>query len=105
MIVAERKELEGNAMRGFVRLVLGIAVPLLLCGCSRAGGGYERYATGMRVQFWSDADWADVLDQVVTEDGYVRYDLLARNLNGVRYSLDRYVGQIYDASPANRPEL
>ena len=78
---------------------------MLQAGCFRGGNRYERYREGVRVNFWSDADWADVLNQVVTDDGYVRYDLLMRNANGVRYSLERYVAQIHDAGPANRPEL
>jgi hypothetical protein len=92
-------------MRRFVWAQVMLGWTVLLGGCFRGGGAYERYRAGLRVQFWSDADWADVLDQVVTEDGYVRYDLLTGNANGVRYSLDRYVAQIYDAGPANRPEL
>jgi hypothetical protein len=54
---------------------------------------------------WDDADWETVLSRVVTDQGYVNYDLLIDNVDGVRDALHRHVGRINAASPANRPEL
>jgi hypothetical protein len=54
---------------------------------------------------WNDAEWRRVLEAVTTDDGMVRYDLLTSNQDGVRDALFRYVGQINQASPENRPDL
>jgi hypothetical protein len=91
------------------RHALGFGLSLcffVLCGCSRNGGAVpQRYQPSSLVEIWSDENWGAVLNRVVTEDGYVRYDLLTQNTDGVRDDLYRFVGQINQASPENRPEL
>ncbi len=76
----------------------------LLAGC---GGGA---ATGPQrpaviPQAFSDADWAKVLSAVVTPDGYVKWDLIQNDQDGVRESLLKYVGLVQAVSPDNHPEL
>jgi hypothetical protein len=65
----------------------------------------RRQAPRSRLTQWSNADWQQVLVQVVTDDGRVRYDALTANANGVRDALQRYVSAIGQASPENRPDL
>ena len=92
--------------RGKLSALGAAIISLLLSGCFR-GGREEapRYHSSIRVTYWNDHDWAEVLHQVVTEDGYVDYELLLSNADGVRDTLIRYVQRIGAASPANRPEL
>jgi hypothetical protein len=54
---------------------------------------------------FSDADWAKVLSTVVTPDGYVKWDLMQRDQDGVRESLLNYVGLIQAVSPVNHPAM
>ncbi len=81
-----------------------ILVCLFLVGC---GGGRvsEEFRPDNKLTEWSDADWATVLDEVATDDGFVEWDKIENNTNGVRDTLYRYVGQIGAASPDNRPDL
>jgi hypothetical protein len=78
----------------------------VLSGCIGGGGAVsQEYAPKASITRWDDTEWQKVLDQVVTNDGMVKFDLLTSNSNGVKDSLFRYVGQINQASPENRPEL
>ena len=54
---------------------------------------------------FSNSDWATVLSAVVTPDGYVKWDLIQSNADGVRAPLMAYIGLINAVSPANHPEL
>jgi hypothetical protein len=51
------------------------------------------------------ADWQRVLDKAVTSDGYVKYDVLRHNAGGARTALERFVEQVGQTSPENRPDL
>jgi hypothetical protein len=80
---------------------------MLLIGLGGCGGGAvsRQFEPREPLSAWSDARWAKVLSQVVTPDGYVRWEQIQNNTNGVRDELFRYVGQIGAASPDNRPDL
>jgi hypothetical protein len=79
---------------------------LSLSACSRGTREPPQgYQPGSPLTVWSDADWKSVLDRVVTDDGYVRYEPLSENEDGVRDALYRYVGQVARTSPENHPEL
>src|SRR6476620_6023514 len=80
-------------------MVLGI----LLMGCG--GGVAKQYRPAEWLTRWDNAGWAKVLDQIATEDGFVRYEPLKSNDAGVRETLYRYVGALAEASPDNRPDL
>jgi hypothetical protein len=54
---------------------------------------------------FSNADWATVLSAVVTPDGYVRWNEVQSNADGVRAPLMAYIGLINAVSPANHAEL
>ncbi len=56
-------------------------------------------------QTFSDADWAKVLSAVVTPDGYVKWNLIQSDQDGVRESLLNYVGLIQAVSPVNHPAM
>jgi hypothetical protein len=88
--------------------LLGVSATLglVLSGCIGGGGAVSQdFAPKAKLDRWSDADWQTVLNAVCTDDGMVRYDELTKNTNGVKDALFRYVGQINQASPANRPDL
>ena len=85
--------------------LLLLAFAVLLTGCFGGGRVAEKYRVDGKLQKWSDADWAKVLDQVATDKGFVRWDDIEANKNGVRDTLFQYVGQIGAASPENRPDL
>ena len=93
------------------RVVPFFAAAALLClaylGCAGCGGGRVpvEYRPQERLETWSDAEWAAVLDEVATEHGFVRWDRIENNTDGVRDRLYRYVGQLGAASPENRPDL
>ena len=63
------------------------------------------YRPDQKLETWNNDDWAKVLDQVVTDNGFVRWDDIQSNKNGVRDTLFQYVGRIGAASPENRPDL
>lgn len=82
---------------------------LLLAGLSGIGGcggsvGKEYQPTAPLTR-WDDSDWATVLKNITTPDGYVRYEVLKQNTGGTRDALFRYVGKLSVASPDNHPEL
>jgi hypothetical protein len=78
----------------------------VLSGCIGGGGAVsEEYAPKTTISRWDDSEWQKVLDTVATDDGMVRYDALQNNTNGAKDSLFRYVGQINQVSPENRPDL
>ena len=88
--------------------LLGVSATLglVLSGCIGGGGAVSQdFAPKAKLDRWSDADWQTVLNAVCTDDGMVRYDELTKNTNGVKDALFRYVGQINQVSPANRPDL
>jgi hypothetical protein len=72
-------------------------------GCSDTVPRASRPAA--RIEWWDDAEWRYVLERVTTDDGFVRYERLKRNDDGVRDALYRYVGALSAASPDNRPAL
>jgi hypothetical protein len=77
---------------------------LATAGC---GGGRvpKEFQPKQALATWSDAEWAGVLDDVATEDGFVRWQKLKDNEDGVRDRLFRYVGQLGAASPRSDPNL
>jgi len=88
--------------------LLGVTAALgfVLSGCVGGGGAVaHEYAPKARLTQWSTVDWAHVLSQVVTDDGFVRYDALTANADGAKDALFRYVGSVNQASPENRPDL
>ena len=76
---------------------------LLSGGCG--GGVAAQYQPQGTITRFDNADWEKVLSAAVTDDGFVRYEVLTENRDGVRDALYRYVGQIGAVSPDNRPEL
>ena len=84
--------------------LLLVALPLACGGC---GGGRvpEDFRPDAKLTEWSNDKWAAVLDEVATDDGFVEWDKIKDNTNGVRDTLYGYVGEIGAASPENRPEL
>jgi hypothetical protein len=50
-------------------------------------------------------EWAVVLGKVVTPDGYVRWDFLRKNQEGVRDHLFNFIDQLAKISPDNHPEF
>ncbi|HEY7119091.1 MAG TPA: DUF547 domain-containing protein [Tepidisphaeraceae bacterium] len=87
-------------------LGVGAALGFVLSGCVGGGGPVSKeYAPRSRLAKWDNADWQRVLDQTVSPDGLVKYDALTGNTNGAKDALFRYVGQINQASPENRPDL
>lgn len=97
-----------NNLAGFGLLLLAIAglAACGLVGCERNGREVPpSYAPKVPLARWDNSDWREVLEAVVTADGYVKYDVLAGNAGGVRDALYRYVAQVNGVSPENRPEL
>ena len=84
-----------------------LAAATLPVACGGCGGGRvpAEFRPEARLTAWSDDDWAFVLDEVATDRGFVEWDKIESNANGVRDALFRYVGQIGRASPENRPDL
>lgn len=85
------------------RLLSPILATAFLAGYASAVP--SQYQPTAPLTTWSDAEYADVLSQLVTPAGLVRYDGLRTNKSGVRDKLYRYVAQIGAASPENRPDL
>jgi hypothetical protein len=86
------------------------AVPLLAVAllCPLHAGCQENVSKEFRpkeVKTFDYKDWQTVLEKVCTSDGFVKYDGLRKNTDGVRDALFRFVGLIGEASPVNRPEL
>ncbi len=90
-----------------MRHALSTLFVLCLLVCTGCGGGRvsEQFRPDQKLTSWSNDKWATVLDEVATDDGFVEWDKIKNNTNGVRDTLYEYVGQINAASPDNRPEL
>jgi len=58
-----------------------------------------------RVTTDGEQSWALVLARVVTPDGYVRWDVLQKNEDGLTDTLRQYVGTLEVVSPDNRPDI
>ncbi len=88
-----------------IRACLPALLLILVTGCS--GGGPEIVPSRPAVipSAFSDADWAKVLSAVVTPDGYVKWDLIQNDQDGVRETLLNYVGLVQAVSPVNHPEM
>ena len=85
---------------------LALCLPPCVVSIGCAGGPVAKaYLPEGRVEKFSNDDWQTVLTAVATTDGYVDYEKLTANTDGVRDALYRYVGQINQVSPENRPEL
>ena len=56
-------------------------------------------------QSFSYGDWQIFLSAVVTPDGYVRWNMVQSDEDGVRKSLLRFIGLVNAVSPQNHPEL
>ncbi len=91
------------ALRGAISLAIALASTGLVNGCG--GPVAKEYRPQEKIEKFSNADWQTVLNNVCTDDGYVRYDPLRYNENGTKDALFRYVGQINAVSPINRPKL
>jgi hypothetical protein len=76
----------------------------MVCACS-GGGALEPVRPAVIPATFSDADWGKVLSTVVTPDGYVKWDLVQNDTDGVRETLLRYVGLVEAVSPVNHPEM
>ncbi|HEY1921931.1 MAG TPA: DUF547 domain-containing protein [Tepidisphaeraceae bacterium] len=76
----------------------------LLAACS-SGGPPVAQPPSVIPDTFSDADWAKVLSTVVTPDGYVKWNLIQSDQDGVRESLLNYVGLIQAVSPVNHPAM
>jgi hypothetical protein len=90
-----------------VKRVLPLAGLALICivGCSSSTSRSDPYRPQGKVDRFSNTDWSIVLSRVVTPEGWVRWEALADNDQGVRENLLRYVGLLAVASPENRPGL
>jgi hypothetical protein len=85
-------------------VLLLVALPLACGGCGGGRVGKEFRPTEP-VTEWSNDKWATVLDEVATEDGFVRWQRIKDNTNGVRDTLYEYVGLLNAASPESDPQL
>jgi len=74
-------------------------------GCQSGGADIAPIPLAAIPGSFSNADWATVLSAVVTPDGYLKWNDLQSDANGVRASLMTYIGLINAVSPANHPEL
>jgi hypothetical protein len=82
-----------------------IAFVALLPGCSSTGSANAPLRPSVVPREFSNADWEKVLGAVVTPDGYVKWDLIQSDANGVRAALMNYVGLVQAVSPENHPEM
>ncbi len=91
----------------FPKLVVVVVVALFIASCSGCGGGRvaKEFRPTQPIKQWSNDNWAVVLNEVATDDGFVEWQKLKDNTNGVRDTLYKYVGELNAASPENRPEL
>lgn len=89
-------------MRHFLLFALAV-----IAGCAPTRTVDSRYQPTQPVEQlrYDAADWQKVLGSAVTAEGYVRYEALTGNQDGVRDALYRYVGLIGRVSPDNRVEL
>jgi hypothetical protein len=86
--------------------VLGVIFCVsLLAGCNNAVTTMSQKAPDQPIEKMTYMDWGAVLAKVVTPDGYVRWDMIQNNDDGVRDKLFSYVGLVGAVSPANRPDL
>jgi hypothetical protein len=89
-------------MKVFPR-IFATALILSLAAC--ATEKYPPINPSEPITTFNNDSWAYVLNQIVTPDGYVQWDQLQNNTNGVRDQLLAYIGLISQVSPDNRPEL
>src|SRR6185369_13271699 len=93
-----------NAQRFLPLAVLALLLQWIAIGCSNAPKSPFPPPQG-KIEKFNTTDWATVLSRCVTPDGWVRYDALENNEDGVRDNLFRYLGLIEAVSPANRRDL
>jgi Protein of unknown function, DUF547 len=91
----------------YFRIRGGAACLLLIFLSACSGGGVANVPVRPIVipREFSDADWAKVLSAVVTPDGYVKWNLIQNDEDGVRGTLLNYVGLVEAVSPVNHPEM
>ena len=98
-----------NWSNAIVKRAVGFAGILMLIfvasGCRSGGSDTAPTPPAAIPGSFSDADWATVLSAIVTPDGYVRWNDVQSNVNGVRAPLMAYIGLINAISPANHPEM
>jgi len=88
---------------GLLVLVLAASIFWIASGCG--GAVSKQYRPQGEVKSFDNSDWQKVLDAAVTDDGYVKYDVLTSNQNGTKDALLRYCGLINTVAPHNKPEL
>ncbi|HEX8342498.1 MAG TPA: DUF547 domain-containing protein [Tepidisphaeraceae bacterium] len=86
-----------------VKFISLLSLMSLAVGC--ASSVPDAFKPKEPISAFSNADWNKVLRVAVTPDGYVRHDDVKANKDGAYDALQRYVGQIGEASPKNRPDL
>jgi len=96
---------EGVNMCFGIRACASSLLLILLAGCSGGGPAIVPVRPAVIPQAFSDADWAKVLSAVVTPDGYVKWNLIQNDEDGVRETLLNYVGLVEAVSPVNHPEM
>jgi hypothetical protein len=91
----------------YFRIRGGAAGLFLVFMSACSGGGVANVPQRPMVtpREFSDADWAKVLSAVVTPDGYVKWNLIQNDEDGVRETLLNYVGLVEAVSPVNHPEM
>ncbi len=95
---------QAGRLKNTIRICFLFAAAALLSGCAAGGSGETPLPPETTPQAFSNADWATVLSAVTTPDGYVKWDLLKNDTDGVREALLRYVGLVQAVSPDNHPE-
>jgi hypothetical protein len=98
-----------NWSNAVIKRVAGFAGILMLMffasGCQSGGSDLAPTPPAAIPGSFSNADWATVLSAIATPDGYVKWDLVQSNADGVRGPLMAYIGLINAVSPGNHPEL
>ena len=95
----------GNAMSRAAGCA-GIWVLIFLAGgCQRGSSEMSPIPPAQIPGTFSNDNWAKVLSAIVTPDGYVKWDVVQSDADGVRGPLMAYIGLINAVSPANHPEL
>jgi len=96
-----------RSMYAFKFAAGAIVILLMLCasGCQSEPSPDVPTVPAQAPQAFNNSDWAAFLSAVVTPDGYVRWDMVQSNDNGVRRLLMNYIGLINAVSPDNHPDL
>ena len=84
--------------------LVGLALLLLFTGCSNAPKS-PFPPPQRKIEKFNTTDWATLLSRCVTPDGWVRYDAIENNEEGVRDNLYHFLGLIEAVSPTNRRDL